>query len=249
MGILILVFFVILFVLLYQKKIFQHKALLKENETNYQRRLLTTSSEVAEQERKRIASNIHDDVGMLLNVLKLNLSKIDRNLTNEELVKETLRDSKAIIQDSITGIRSISYDLMPPTLVKLGFIKGIEDMCLQINNIQLIQISLRIDLKELSIGKNNELQLYRLVKEILNNIIKHADASLIDLFLAENKNNLITVISHNGKGITTKEAYELSVSSSGIGLKSIFNRVHLTNSTIEYTVGENSQIVIQTPLS
>jgi len=248
MGILILVFFIILFVLLYQKRRLAHEAQLKEKENIYQRILLDSSVEVAESERKRIASNIHDDVGMMLNVLKLNLSKIKRNRNDHQVVDNVLTDSNKILQETISSIRAISFDLIPSTLLKLGFIRGIEDLCIQINSFGIVQINLRSDIAEVNIGKKNELQLYRLIKEIVNNILKHAGASTVELFIKKTNDSVVTMISHNGKGITTIEAKALVAWSEGIGLKSIFNRIYLTNSTIEYVSGEEPHIFIKTPL-
>ena len=249
MGILILVFFVIIFVLFYQKKMLQHKSNLKDNETSYQHLLLSNTTEAAEAERKKIASNIHDDVGMMLNVLKLNLTKIERNKEDDVLVKNILHDSKEIIQETITSIRSISQDLIPATLIKVGFIPGIEEMCSQINTATNLKIELKSNLKEASIGKKNELQIYRLIKEILNNIIKHADASVACIYLDQNEHSLITLITHNGIGIDTQTAKRLSESTNGIGLKSIFSRVQVTNSTIKYFGENDPKIIIQTPLA
>lgn len=248
MGILILVFFIILFVLLYQKKRLAHEAQLKEKENTYQRMLLDSSVEVAESERKRIASNIHDDIGMMLNVLKLNLSKINRNRNDNKLIDTVLNESNNILHETISSIRSISYDLIPSTLLKLGFIKGIEDLCIQINSSDIVQMNLRSNVVDANIGIKNELQLYRLIKEVLNNVIKHADAKNIELVIEKTNTNLVTIISHDGIGITTKEAVELEASTEGIGLKSIFSRIQLTSSTIEYTAGNEPRIFIQTPL-
>ena len=100
---------------------------LKENETKYQKKLLEASMEVAELERKKIAGNIHDDVGIILNVIKLNLSKIKRNKGDEALTDELLQTNSSMLEDAIVTLRSISHDLMPQALIRLGFIKGIND--------------------------------------------------------------------------------------------------------------------------
>lgn len=153
MGILILVSFIVLFVLLYQKKMFANKALIKENDNIYQRKLLDASIEVAEQERKKIAANIHDDIGMMLNVLKLNLTKIQRNKNDEKLTESLLDNSNLLIGDAIAAIRVISNDLMPPTLMKLGFIKGITELCRQIKSAEVIDIYLQVNVDSIQLEK------------------------------------------------------------------------------------------------
>src|SRR4051812_42660225 len=96
-----LVSFVILFVVFYQKRMLQHVNQLNENEARYQKKLLEAAMEVAEQERKKIASNIHDDVGIILNVVKLNLSKIKRNKSDEALMDELLQTNASLLEDTI----------------------------------------------------------------------------------------------------------------------------------------------------
>jgi len=248
-SVLFIMLFMILFVLIYNKRILKHKAVIKENENLFQRQLIKSINEITELERKIIASNIHDDVGMLLNVLRINIAKIDKNLSNEKLVRELISDSKNILQQSINGIRTISYDLMPPTLLKFGLIEGVKEICNQINEMQIIKITVNSNLTGLSIDKSSELQLYRLVKEIINNILKHEDkASTIDILLHQNHSKLIIIISHNGKGIDNKTVEERLKLSEGIGLKSIFSRIHVMNSKIDYMNDNKAQIIIQTPI-
>ncbi len=250
MGMLILVSFIVLFVLLYQKRMLANKATIKENDNIHQRKLLDASIEVAEQERKRIAANIHDDIGMMLNVLKLNLTKIKRNRSDEKLVETLLTDSNLLIEDTVAAIRVISNDLMPPTLVKFGFTKGITELCKQVNGSGLININLLLHVESIPLGKKNELQLYRLIKELINNIIKHAEASIIELSINATSELLTITLSHNGKGITTETMLILAESSDGLGLKSILSRAQLTNSVIQYIVlgNRDSKIIIETPL-
>ena len=250
MGILILVSFIVLFVLLYQKRMLANKALIKENENIHQHKLLDASIEVAEQERKKIAANIHDDIGMMLSVLKLNLTKIKRNRSDEQLTATLLSDSNLLIEETISAIRVISNDLMPSTLIKFGFAKGITELCRQVKSSGLIDINLKLNGDDIRLGKKNEIQLYRMIKELINNIIKHAKASAIELKINASIELLTVTISHNGKGISTETMLRLADSSDGLGLKSILSRVQLTNSVIQYIVTGNdrSEIIIETPL-
>ncbi len=223
---------------------------LKENETKYQKKLLEASMEVAELERKKIAGNIHDDVGIILNVIKLNLSKIKRNKGDEALTDELLQTNSSMLEDAIVTLRSISHDLMPQALIRLGFIKGINELCNQINIAGTQKIVLVKDIEEISaLNKKTEIQLYRLIKEVLNNIIKHSAASEIEVKVSVSNNILVTVISHTGKGITNEEVTDLINSGKGIGLHSIYSRGQLTNSKIDYLLTNNNyRVKIETPL-
>lgn len=250
LGMLTLVSFIVVFVMMYQKKVLAHKTNLQETENKHQRELLDATIEIAEQERKKIAANIHDDVGVTLNVIKLNFSKIDRNLNDKKIVGELLQNNANLLEETISSLRTISHDLMPPSLVKLGFRKGINEMCRQINATGIIEV-VHIDHNaEINLSKKNELQLYRLVKEVVNNIIKHAAATKIEITLSVNNFILVTCVAHNGNGITNEMVKQLTESGGGLGLKSILSRAQLTNSTVHYsTQGKTeSKIIIETPL-
>lgn len=249
-GMLALASFIIIFIVLYQKKMLANKTEQQETDARYQRGLLDASIEVAERERQRIAANIHDDVGLMLSTAKLNLSRIQRNLHDKKLVEELLQNNASMLDDTIATIRSISHDLMPKMLVKVGYVSGIKELCNQINLSGLIKAELQCEPIEIPLSKKYEVQLYRMVKEVTNNIIKHAEASAIVINISCNSDQLNTVVIHDGKGINTQMVQELAGSGKGIGLRSILSRAQLTGSTIQYiTVGPSeSKIQIDTPL-
>lgn len=243
-AILCLVFFVILFILQYQKKILQHKTFINQKEINYQKKLVEANIEVAEFESEKIAKNIHDDIGTTLNVISLHLNRIKRNTNNEELVKELTNESRNLLDNAIDGIRNIAKDLMPPSLIKLGFEKGLIQLCRQIES----GSSLKINLNQLnftfSLPKKTELQLYRIVQETLNNIVKHANASHVNILIQNNLKSIIITITHNGIGINNEMVNELTKINSGIGLRSVQSRAQIINATIQYiTISEKESII------
>lgn len=245
-----LVAFIILFVVYYQKRMLQHRNEINEAENKHQKKLLEASIEVAEKERRKIAANIHDDVGIVLNVIKLNITRIERNKNDIALVEELQKNNAALLEDTMNTLRSISHDLMPQSLIRLGYVKGISELCTKINtsggqNMQLIS-----DNNNLELSKKIEMQLYRLTKEILNNIIKHANSTHIIVNISILNNILSVLISHNGKGITDNEVTALIDSGRGIGLQSIYSRAQLTGSKIHYNLKQDKyQVLILTPIT
>ncbi len=249
LGMLTLVAFIILFVVLYQKRMLEHRSEINEAEAKYQKKLLEASIEVAEKERKKIAANIHDDVGIVLNVIKLNITRMERNKHDVALVEELLKNNAGLLEDTINTLRAISHDLMPQSLVRLGYVKGISELCHKLNMSGGQKVQLISDNNKIDLNKKVEMQLYRLTKEILNNIIKHSSSKqiIVDISLA---NEILSVlISHDGKGITDNEVKELIDSGRGIGLQSIYSRAQLTGSKIRYEVNNDKySIQIKTPM-
>jgi signal transduction histidine kinase len=249
-GMLILVVSIILFVALYQKKVLAQQNEIQLAENRHQRELLNATIEVAEQEREKIAKNIHDDVGTQLNVIRLHMTKLSRNAGDKVLSEEIAKESISMVDESIKTVRGIAHDLMPPTLVKLGLDKGLEELCRQLKHADSLKVELSLATNGVRLAPPVELQLYRAIREVINNIIKHSQASLIRITLRANPELLTAVIGHDGVGITNEAVNELMQAQKGVGLKSIQSRVQLVKGSIQYlSKGDrDSEIIIEVPV-
>lgn len=239
-----LVFFVIFFILIHQKRMFENKALIKEKENAHQKRLVNATIEVAELERKKIAANMHDDVGTTLNVINLHLNRMARHANEPELVKQLLNESKELLNTSIETIRGIAKDLMPPVLIRLGYENGISELCRQLNESKVYDVSFSPSKAHLNLSKNAELQLYRIVQEIINNLIKHAKPTQINIDVKLTNESYITKITHNGIGISSSMINNLSIEKKGVGLRSIESRAQMINATVQYIVKTETESII-----
>ncbi len=250
LGVLVLVLFLVFIVALYQKRMLANKTMLIDAENKHQKKLLDASLEIAEQERVKIAVNLHDDIGITFNVLKMNLSRLKKNIDKKEVFDEIIAASSKNIDDSMETVRSIYNDILPPTLTNMGFVKGLKEVCNQISKTSELEIIFHSEEENIEFDKKIKIQLYRLVKEVLNNTVKHAKPTLIEINIQNKENNLIVTILHNGMGITTKEITKLAGTSTGLGLKSILTRTELINAGIDFTIinAQKSQVIIKTPL-
>lgn len=163
-----------------------------------------------EKERSRIAKELHDGLGGILAAAKMQASK-DNNL--EKVVE--------LIDNASIESRRISHNLLPENLIKKGLNTALEDFVHSINESGLISASYQsINLKT-SLPQSLQLSIYRIVQELLNNIIKHAYATEALIQLQENESHLMITVEDNGKGFSTKEK------SKGIGLSNIESRLSL----------------------
>lgn len=242
---------IVLFVVLYQKKVLAQQNEIQATENKHQVELLNATIEVAELEREKIAKNIHDDIGTLLNVIKLHLSKISRNPDDKTKLEELIKESMGMLDESIENIRGIAKDLMPPTLIKLGFEKGVSELFRQINASGAIAITYSFQLGEQRLPPKTELQLYRVVHEVINNIIKHSEAKELEVTGNLENNEMVISIAHDGMGITSETVSQLMMQQRGVGLKSIQSRVQSIGARIEFLGGADhrAKVVIHTPLS
>lgn len=171
--------------------------------------------ESQEKERKRIAEELHDSVGQMLALVKLNLSGIESNSEKNQLIQKTSQ----LLDESIDEIRTISHNLMPPDL-KSKSLTEIAENLLKRNGLsyQFQTYGLADNLTEAI-----KFTLYRIIQEIIHNIIKHASAKQIDMSITRTDDGINLMVEDDGIGFNT------SLVNSGLGLKNIHSRVKLLN--------------------
>ena len=250
LGILVLMFFIIFIVLLYQKRMLSSKTQLADAEREHQKKLLEASLDIAEMERQKIAANLHDEVGLNLSLLKINFSKLSPENTNSEPAQILLANSYALIENSMEIVRGIQNDIRPRTLISLGLVAAMKQLVREITTTGVTEAILSCKEAIKIADKNSELQLYRLLKEVLNNTLRHAKPTFIEINIENIQNELRVIILHNGMGVTTNEIKDFAKTSKGLGLKSIFTRVDILKAKIDFLVetSEIAKVVLIWPL-
>jgi len=234
MGVLMLLFFIIFIVLLYQRRMQANKTERANSEKDHQKKLLDVSLDVAEKERQKIAVNIHDEIGLSLSILKMHLSKLQKSKRYEEEQENIFSASYALIGNSIEIVRGIYNDIIPKTLMTMGLVASLKELAREINSSGEAVIKISCEEDVFVNDKNKELQLHRLIKEVLNNTLRHAKPAFIEINIENIENNLRLSILHDGMGITTTEIKKLAENSTGLGLKSIFMRIGILQANIEF---------------
>ncbi len=232
-GMALLTLVIIFFVVMHQRKIKgYHKEMLRLEEEK-QHAYLRASIRFQEDERQRIAADLHDDAGPLLATVRLYLND---NLVNQEKASQlqSILSAKQIIDDAILLVRNISHSLMPPTLKNFGLESAVTDLFQKINGSGVIKASARFhDYRERLIIEK-EMLAFRVVQELINNILKHSNAGFIHLTENVNHNNLYIRIHHDGRGIVQTEYEKLSVVGVGLGLKNIASRMKVLGGKITF---------------
>lgn len=210
--------------------------LMKEEERRTQAIL-----ETEENERQRLARELHDGVGQMLTATRLNLSTLNSTEDNK------LQNSIAILDDSIKEIRNISHNMVPDVLIKYGLCKAIYDFVTKINNTQKIAIEYECNgFMENTLNETDKLMLYRIVQESVSNAIKYAQASIITILLSADEYEISLLLSDNGKGFDMDNAKEKG----GIGLKNIQLRTDYLKGKLEIESSSNgTTIIVEIPLS
>lgn len=178
-----------------------------------------------EEERKRIASDLHDSLGQDLLVIK-NLALLNKN--KDDQFEEISKTASVALDE----VRRISYNLHPYQLDRLGLSRAISSMFGNIEAASTIKFDLRVDNVDKLFSKEREINIFRIVQECVNNILKHSGASVATVSVQHIGNQIRIEIADNGKGFDFESAKEQS---KGLGLKNLINRVSLINGEIHYS--------------
>ena len=196
-----------------------------------------------EEERKRIAQDLHDGLGVLLSAAKMQFTSIkDTRPENKPLIEKATK----LLEQATGDVRKISHNMMPGLLTKLGLYEAVEDLLEDVSDTEGIDARAEITGSRDRLPENKEIMLYRIIQEMVNNTLKHAGANNISLQLQVLPDHIDIKYSDDGKGFDVKE----KLASESIGLKGIQSRVNFLNGTvnIESKPGERTKYLIQVPI-
>lgn len=196
--------------------------------------------EAEENERKRIASDLHDGVGQLMSAAKMNLSAIEAEIpfANAEQ-KKAYEKAQQLVDESCKEVRTVSHNMMPNALLKASLASAVREFINQIDT-KVIKVDLYTEGLNERIDANVETVLYRVVQECVNNVIKHAAANHLDISLIKDVDGLSATIEDNGKGFDASDKTKYD----GIGLKNIKTRIAYLKGTVEWNAQPNKGTVV-----
>jgi signal transduction histidine kinase len=202
--------------------------------------------DATEEERKRIAKDLHDGIGQQLSGLKLNWAgleaQIDQSLPD---LSSHIHELSLVLDDACTEVRNISHQMMPKALQQTGLLPALQDLLKK--SFSLTPIKYRLEhfkVESVRFEERIEISLYRIAQELLNNIIKHSQANEVLVQLFVNKKHLILIIEDNGKGFNALEEKD------GIGLMNISSRINTVSGEVIWEPGPKAGTVatIRIPL-
>lgn len=177
-----------------------------------------------ETERTRIARDLHDGLGSLFSTIKMHFSTLQ---DEEQQLKENslFKKSYELVNTASTEVRRIAHNMMPEVLLRVGLIDALKDLTGTINSGKLLNISFQYYGMDKRLNASTEIMLYRIIQELLNNIIKHAQATEAIIQFNKDGNQLQITVEDNGRGFNTQLADEKKHA----GLDTIQSRVNYLN--------------------
>ncbi len=223
----------LLAILLYRN--FKQKQKLQQQriiELETQQQLTATEAVLKgeEQERTRLAKDLHDGLGGMLSGIKYSLNTMKGNLIMTPENNQAFERSMDMLDSSIKEMRRVAHNMMPEALVKFGLDTALKDFCNDVNQSGALQVSYKsIGLENEVIDQTTAITIYRIVQELLNNTMKHAAAKMAIVQVARSGSKLAITVEDDGTGFDTA----LLKSSRGIGWSNIQNRVEFLKGTLD----------------
>ena len=226
---------------------YRQQAVLKERELKQRNELTAAVLAAEETERKRIAADLHDGIGQLFSVVKMNLNGLfERTAIDKTEHKFMAERTMALVDESCRELRAISHQMMPDNRAQSGIVADINNF---IGNMDKEKLSVAFEAVGFTerLDSNEEIILYRVIQESVNNVIKHANASELKIYLEKNNSEIKAVIKDNGRGFDASHPR----ATDGIGLKNIKARIQYLNGNVKFASvpGTGTEISINVPLA
>lgn len=215
----VLVFLAILFLVIVARNNTRKNKLLFENERikkEFEKTLLHTRLEIQEQTLSHVSREIHDNIGQSLSLVRLQLGSMEVNDISQ------LENTDELLGKAIADLRILSHTLNTDLIKEKGFVDSVNDLVGQMKKTKRYEITFSSENFTDDLPEDQSLILFRVVQEILNNVMKHAEASVIEISLSSINVNSMISIRDNGKGFDIAK-----MKSNGLGLKNIEERIKI----------------------
>lgn len=240
--------FVVYFILISQRRKLRMMQEQQELKEAYEKEILTSQIESRDQTLRDISQEIHDNMGQLLSVARLNMNILEKELASTPSQKRA-EDTNKILADVIKYIRTLSKGLNSDMLATYGLRESIRFELQRIEQSAMIRGILITEGEDFNIDAKKEIVLYRMTQEMLNNILKHANAKSITISMIYTDAAFNLIIKDDGDGFEPNEAKNRGINESGSGLNNLEKRAALVGARLEINSrkGEGTTIHITLP--
>lgn len=240
MGIGVMLLFAVSFVLFFllsQRKLHQEQQKIQEQNLLHQEQLLYSTIQTQEEERKRIAKDLHDDIGSKLNVIHLGLYRLQKQMVDDPEHAVIFREVSEILQDTIGATRRIAHDLLPPTLENFGLKEAIRELCDKYSRSGAVNAHFEVFRQsERPCDKKAEVNLFRVVQELSSNSIRHGKAEQILISMWITDTEIRIEFTDDGIGFDP----DLILQGRGLGTQSMLSRLKMIGASMYYDTAPNA---------
>ncbi|WP_026211200.1 sensor histidine kinase [Lewinella cohaerens] len=241
-GMILLTVFLIVFFIVYQKRLLNEQEKVNKIEIEYQKSLLTAGILAQEEERKRYAVDLHDGVGGVLSAIKLYVQRLQLDMPSEEfsLMKERALNA---ITENILEIRTVTNNLLPQSLERVGLVAASKGLCNKLAEVKAIDVDFQANTEQ-RFDQNREKAVFRIIQELTNNTLKHSKATHVKLHFSFSETSLAVQFSENGQGFHMNPD-RTHKASSGLGLKGIESRIAFLDAKWKYDTAPAEGVTVK----
>ncbi len=224
-GTSVLVMLVIAFVsfyLSYQKRLLKEQNRAQALELDLQRKVMAAIIDTQEIERKRMAEDMHDELGALILALKLSNHQLLQNKEDQERREERIKTNEEMIESIANRVRQVSHNLLPPALKSGHFETALETLCKMMDESTELTFVYEHNGRNSEISQKDQISLYRVVNEWFTNVVKHSKAKKVEVAFHKKGDEYVIHIKDDGKDFDFMKALETQ---KGLGLMSIDGRL------------------------
>jgi signal transduction histidine kinase len=236
--------FIVAFSALYARRKQQYKVESQKLRSEFAETLLRSQLEIKEQTLQNISYELHDNLGQIASIIKINLNTL--RLEDIEKAEQKIEDTKELVRQLITDLKVLSVSLSSDRVAQLGILRCLEGEAERLNRIGQFETTLQHDGNVPALDVNTSTILFRMTQEILNNIVKHSGAKHITISLLASGNLLTLVCADDGVGFNKEE----KIKSGGSGLINLHSRAKLIHArlTLLSAPQQGTKISIELPL-
>ncbi len=246
---LLLVGFIVTSLFLYQRRQHRQEQQLTRMKDEYQQELLRSQLEIQETTFKTIAMELHDNIGQVLSVVKLSLSVLP--LDKDHPAYESVQNSRQMLNKVIYDMGNLTKSLHTDRITQIGLVEAMSFDLDSLRRTGLLDVGFSVTGDEYRLEDQRSIFLYRMFQEMLNNILKHSQATRVNIAVNYSiDNKFVLRVEDNGVGFDVDKKRTQASSSSGIGLKSMTNRASLIGAqiTVQSQLGKGTSIRVELPL-
>ncbi|TMI83366.1 MAG: sensor histidine kinase [Bacteroidetes bacterium] len=230
----------------YRRYRLQQKSRLQAEIMSQQHMAAKAVLDAEEKERQRIAKDLHDSVGQMMSAAKMNLSAFESEIRFEDEGQQLAFERIIqLVDESCKEVRNVSHNMMPNALLKNNLASALREFIDKLDQKKL-QVDLYTQGLDERLDTNVETVLYRVIQECVNNVIRHAAATTLDISLIKDKDGISATVEDNGSGFDTADKQKLN----GMGLKNIITRIEYLKGTVEFdsTPGKGTLVALHVPV-
>ncbi|NII24906.1 sensor histidine kinase [Pseudoflavitalea sp. X16] len=246
---LLLVGFIVATLFLYQRRQHRHASELARMKDLYEQEVLRSQLEIQEATFKMIGQELHDNIGQVLSVVKLSLAILPIDKDHEAY--EPILTSRQILNKAALDLSDLTKSLHSDRIAQIGLVEAIRFEMENVRKSGLMDVEYEVTGSEYDFDGQKATFLFRMFQEMLNNILKHSQAAKVAVSLLFSEDNrFVLTLADNGVGFDVEAKRNSVSSSSGVGLKSIFNRAKLIGADLDMksVPGKGTTVTIQLSL-